>query len=203
MPSLVGAGGKDLYRKVFVDHDAKAAGSDAMQHVFDVMAQVRPLRRCRQPQPQVERCLLALVETDKAALMILGDWAKGDFAAANKVLGKDFGCQMAPGTQDAYVMTVDVFVFPVNNKPDQKVAQEKLATLMMDPVVQTEFNAFKGSIPSRLDANVAELDACAQLGQKVMAGGAANQLPTLPSPSARTRRVSSRICWATSGASRR
>ena len=29
----------------------------------------------------------------------------------------------------------------------------------------------------RLDANIAELDACAQLGQKVMAGGAANQLP--------------------------
>jgi glucose/mannose transport system substrate-binding protein len=48
---------------------------------------------------------------------------------------------------------------------------------MMDPAVQTEFNAFKGSIPSRLDANIAELDACAQLGQKVMAGGAANQLP--------------------------
>jgi len=120
---------------------------------------------------------LALVETDKAALMILGDWAKGDFAAANKTIGKDFGCQMAPGNQDSYVMTVDVFVFPVNDKPDQKVAQDKLATLMMDPAVQTEFNAFKGSIPSRLDANVAELDACAQLGQKVMAGGAANQLP--------------------------
>jgi glucose/mannose transport system substrate-binding protein len=117
------------------------------------------------------------VESDKAALMILGDWAKGDFAAANKTLGKDFGCQMAPGTQDAYVMTVDVFVFPVNNKPDQKLAQQKLATLMMDPVVQTEFNGFKGSIPSRLDANIAGLDACAQLGQKVMAGGAANQLP--------------------------
>jgi glucose/mannose transport system substrate-binding protein len=109
--------------------------------------------------------------------MILGDWAKGDFAAANKVVGKDFGCQMAPGNQDAYVMTVDVFVFPVNDKPDQKAAQEKLATLMMDPAVQIEFNAFKGSLPSRLDANVAELDQCARLGQKVMAGGTANQLP--------------------------
>jgi glucose/mannose transport system substrate-binding protein len=108
---------------------------------------------------------------------VLGDWAKGDFAAANKVVGKDFGCQMAPGNQDAYVMTVDVFVFPVNNKPDQKAAQDKLATLMMDPAVQTEFNAFKGALPARLDANVAELDACAQLGQKVLAGGEANQLP--------------------------
>ena len=48
---------------------------------------------------------------------------------------------------------------------------------MMDPAVQTEFNAFKGSLPARLDANIADLDACAQMGQKVMAGGAANQLP--------------------------
>jgi glucose/mannose transport system substrate-binding protein len=173
---LVGAGGKDLYRQVFVDYDAKAAGSDGMRHVFDVMGQIRQYVDAGSPNRKWNDSL-ALVETDKAALMVLGDWAKGDFAAANKTVGKDFGCQLAPGNQDAYVMTVDVFVFPVNDKPDQKVAQGKLATLMMDPAVQTEFNAFKGSIPSRLDANVAELDACAQLGQKVMAGGAANQLP--------------------------
>jgi glucose/mannose transport system substrate-binding protein len=173
---LVGVGGKDEYRAVLVDHDPKAAGNGKMQHVFDVMGQVRQYVDAGSPNRKWNDSL-ALVETDKAALMMLGDWAKGDFAAAHKVVGKDFGCRMAPGNQDAYVMTVDVFVFPVNDKPDQKAAQDKLATLMMDPVVQTEFNALKGSLPSRLDANVAELDACAQLGQKVMAGGAANQLP--------------------------
>jgi glucose/mannose transport system substrate-binding protein len=172
---LAGAGGKDLYREVFVDHDAKAAGSDGVQHVFDVMGQVRPYVDAGSPNRKWNDSL-ALVETDKAALMIVGDWAKGDFAAAHKVVGKDFGCQMAPGNQ-AYVMTVDVFVFPVNNKPDQKAAQDKLATLMMDPVVQTEFNKFKGSLPARRDANIGELDACAQLGQKVLAGGPANQMP--------------------------
>ena len=173
---LIGTGGKDLHRKVFVDHDAKAAGSESVQHVFDVMAQIRPYVDAGSPNRKWNDSL-ALVETDKAALMVLGDWAKGDFAAANKVLGKDFGCQMAPGNQEAYVMTVDVFAFPVNNKPDQKVAQDKLAMLMMDPEVQVEFNKFKGSIPSRLDAETGELDACAQLGKKVMAGGEANQLP--------------------------
>ena len=173
---LIGTGGKDLHRKVFVDHDAKAAGSESVQHVFDVMAQIRPYVDAGSPNRKWNDSL-ALVETDKAALMVLGDWAKGDFAAANKVLGKDFGCQMAPGNQEAYVMTVDVFAFPVNNKPDQKVAQDKLAMLMMDPEVQVEFNKFKGSIPSRLDAETGDLDACAQLGKKVMAGGEANQLP--------------------------
>ena len=173
---LAGAGGKDLYRKVFVEHDAKAAGSDDMRHVFEIMGQIRQYVDAGSPNRKWNDSL-ALVQNNKAALMVVGDWAKGDFAAANKRLGTDYGCQMAPGNQDAYVMTVDVFVFPVNNKPDEKAAQQKLAQLMMDPAVQTEFNAFKGALPARLDANVAELDACAQLGQKVLAGGAANQLP--------------------------
>ena len=173
---LAGAGGKDLYRKVWVDHDAKAAGSDAMVHVFDLMGQLRQYVDPGSPNRKWNDTL-ALVENNKAALMILGDWAKGDFLAAGKKLGSDYGCQMAPGNQDAYVMTVDVFVFPVNDKPDQKAAQDKLAQIMMDPAVQTEFNANKGALPARLDANIAELDDCAKLGQKVMAGGPANQLP--------------------------
>jgi glucose/mannose transport system substrate-binding protein len=174
---LAGAGGKDLYRKVFVAHDAKAAGGDGMQHVFDVMGRIRQYVDPGAISSRKWNDSLALVETDKAALMVVGDWAKGDFAAAKKVVGKDFGCQMAPGNQDAYVMTVDVFVFPQNNKPDQQEAQDKLATMMMDPAVQTEFNSFKGALPARLDANIADLDACAKLGQKVLTGGDANQLP--------------------------
>jgi glucose/mannose transport system substrate-binding protein len=173
---LAGAGGKDLYRKVWVDHDAKAAGSADMVHVFDLMGKLRQYVDAGSPNRKWNDTL-ALVETNKAALMIVGDWAKGDFAAAGKKLGTDYGCQMAPGNQDAYVMTVDVFVFPKNSKPDQQAAQDKLAQLMMDPAVQTRFNAFKGALPARLDANIADLDACAQLGQKVMSGGAANQLP--------------------------
>jgi glucose/mannose transport system substrate-binding protein len=170
---LAGAGGKDLYRKVWVDHDAKAAGSADMVHVFDLMGSLRQYVDAGSPNRKWNDTL-ALVETNKAALMIVGDWAKGDFAAAGKKLGTDYGCQMAPGNQDAYVMTVDVFVFPKNSKPDQQAAQDKLAQLMMDPAVQTRFNAFKGALPARLDANIADLDACAQLGQKVMSGGAAN-----------------------------
>jgi glucose/mannose transport system substrate-binding protein len=173
---LVGVGGKDLYRKVWVDHDPKAAGSAEMAHVFDVMGQLRQYVDAGSPGRKWNDTL-ALVETNKAALMIVGDWAKGDFAAASKKLGADYGCQMAPGNQDAYVMTVDVFVFPKTDKADQITAQNKLAQLMMDPAVQTQFNAFKGALPARLDADIADLDACAKLGQKVMAGGPANQLP--------------------------
>jgi glucose/mannose transport system substrate-binding protein len=173
---VAGVGGKDLYRKVWVDHDAKAAGSAEMVHVFDEMGKLRQYVDAGSPNRKWNDTL-ALVENNKAALMIVGDWAKGDFAAAHKKLGADYGCMMAPGNHNAYVMTVDVFVFPKTSNADQQAAQRKLATLMMDPAVQTTFNAFKGALPARLDANISDLDACAKLGQKVMAGGAANQLP--------------------------
>ncbi len=173
---LAGVGGKDLYREVWVSHDAKAAGSVKMVHVFQVMGQLRQYVDAGSTNRKWNDTL-ALVENNKAAFMIVGDWAKGDFAAANKKLGTDYGCMMAPGNESAYVMTVDVFVFPKNTNADQQTAQRKLAAMMMDPAVQIEFNKFKGSIPSRLDANVTNLDTCAKLGKSVMAGGAANQLP--------------------------
>ena len=42
---------------------------------------------------------------------------------------------------------------------------------------QIAFTRYKGSVPSRLDANIAVLDRCAQQGQQVMAMGPAHQLP--------------------------
>jgi len=174
--TLAGVGGKDVYRKIFVDHDATAAGGEAVRRAFETMGKIRQYADAGGSNRKWNDTL-ALVETNKAAFMIAGDWAKGDFSAAGMTPGKEYGCLLAPGTQDGYIMTVDVFAFPKVTKPDQIAAQRKLAELMMDPAVQVEFNKYKGSLPSRLDADVESLDACAQLGQKVMAGGDANQLP--------------------------
>jgi len=174
--ALAGVSGKEVYRKVFVDHDAAAAGSESVRKAFETMGKIRQYADAGGANRKWNDTL-ALVETSKAAFMIAGDWAKGDFSAAGMTVGKEYGCAPAPGTQDAYVMTVDVFAFPKVTKPDQVAAQRKLAELMMDPAVQVEFNKFKGSLPARLDADVGSLDACAQTGQKVMAGSDANQLP--------------------------
>jgi glucose/mannose transport system substrate-binding protein len=174
--TLAGVSGKDVYRKIFVNHDATAAGGEAVRRAFETMGKIRQYADAGGSNRKWNDTL-ALVETNKAAFMIAGDWAKGDFSAAGMTPGKEYGCALAPGTQDGYIMTVDVFAFPKVDKPDQIAAQRKLAELMMDPAVQVEFNKYKGSLPSRLDADVESLDTCAQLGQKVMAGGETNQLP--------------------------
>jgi glucose/mannose transport system substrate-binding protein len=45
---------------------------------------------------------------------------------------------------------------------DKQEAGIKLAQAVMDPAVQEEFNAIKGSLPARLDVPVNRLDPCGQ-----------------------------------------
>jgi glucose/mannose transport system substrate-binding protein len=176
MALLAGVGGTETFRSVAEQHDAKAAGGDGVHKTFEVLGRLRPFVDAGSPNRKWNDTL-ALVETNKAALMIVGDWAKGDLAAAKLKIDEDWGCALAPGTQDAYIMTPNSFAFPKTDKADQIAAQRKLAEVLMDPTVQTEYTFYKGSIPSRLDADIKSLDRCAQMGQKVMAAGPAHQLP--------------------------
>jgi glucose/mannose transport system substrate-binding protein len=176
MALLAGVAGSDTYMSVAAQHDAKAAGGDKVLRVFETMGRLRQYVDAGSPNRKWNDTL-ALVETNKAALMIVGDWAKGDLAAANLKIDEDWGCALAPGSQDAYIVTTNSFAFPKTDKPDQIAAQRKLAEVLMDPAVQTEYTFYKGSIPSRLDADIKSLDRCAKQGQTVMAKGPAHQLP--------------------------
>ncbi len=176
MALLAASAGNDGYMAIVTQHDAKAAARPGVQTAFEVMGKLRQYVDAGSPNRKWNDTL-ALVETNKAAMMIVGDWAKGDLAAANLKLDEDWGCELAPGSQDGYVITTNSFAFPKTDKPDQIAAQHKLAEVFMDPAVQTDYTFYKGSIPSRLDANIKSLDRCARQGQKVMAEGPSHQLP--------------------------
>ncbi|MDE2200946.1 MAG: carbohydrate ABC transporter substrate-binding protein [Rhodospirillales bacterium] len=176
MSLLAGVGGPQVYSQVTNDHDAKVAGSAAVQRVFQVYGALRQYVDAGSPNRKWNDSL-SLVETNKAAFMIVGDWASGDFAANHLTFGKDFGCSLAPGSQDAYIMVTDAMAFPASNKPEQVAARAKLVGVVMDPAVQAEFNVYKGSLPAMLNTDVSKLDPCAQLGYKVMLKGPTHQLP--------------------------
>lgn len=172
---LIGEGGKSLEKQILGDLDAKAAGSDGVVKSFETFRKLKAYIDADSPNRKWNDTL-KLVANDKAALQVIGDWGKGEFNAAGKVPGKDYGCALAPGN-DAYVMVADVFMFPKGSDATHTEEQKKLAQMMMDPTVQTKFNSFKGAIPPRLDSDVASLDSCAKLGQSVLAKGAEYQLP--------------------------
>ncbi len=176
MTILAGEAGGQTFLAIASDHDAKAAASPGVQATFEVMGKLRQYVDAGSPNRAMIDTL-SLVETNKAAFQIVGDWVKADFAAAHLALDRDYGCALAPNTQDSYVMTVDAFAFPKLDKPDQVKAQLTLAELAMEPAIQTRFALQKGSLPARLDADVSAFDHCSQLGHKVLAEGPTHQLP--------------------------
>jgi glucose/mannose transport system substrate-binding protein len=58
-------------------------------------------------------------------------------------------------------------------------SQEKLARLVVSPSVQVDYNALKGSVPVRRDADPARMDSCARASWTTFAQGAAVQAPSL------------------------
>lgn len=111
----------------------------------------------------------ALVIQGKAAMQLMGDWAKGEFASAGKVAGKDFGCAIIGSKGGGYVMGGDIFAFPKLKDPAAAKAQVTLAKLLVEPETQILFNQKKGSIPVRIDVDASRLDLCAQKAMKLVA----------------------------------
>ncbi|NRA63322.1 MAG: carbohydrate ABC transporter substrate-binding protein [Pseudobacteriovorax sp.] len=158
---LLGVGGADLYNKVLVDLDSSAAKSPKMLEVF------KTLRKISTYLPKDRKGLdwdkaTKLIIDNKAGMQFMGDWAKGEFMTKNLVPGKDFICAPAPGTDKAFIYTIDAFAF-FKTKGDKAVAaQNKLAETIMTKEFQNEFNKRKGSIPVRTDMDMSGFDSCAK-----------------------------------------
>ena len=67
-----------------------------------------------------------------ALVQVMGDWAKGEFKAANKEAGKDFLCYRFPGTDGSVIYNTDMFAM-FNVSADRKAAQLALADATMSP----------------------------------------------------------------------
>ena len=105
----------------------------------------------------------AMVIEGKAAMQVMGDWARGEFAVAGKEAMVDYSC-VIPGKEKYVALGGDVFVFPKNDDPKVKDTQLAMASMMVNPTVQAKFNNAKGSLPMRLDVDTSAADACMQMG---------------------------------------
>jgi glucose/mannose transport system substrate-binding protein len=112
-----------------------------------------------------------LVLRGKAAMNIMGDWAKGYFTSNGWQVGTDFGWAPAPGTKGSFIVVTDTFGLPKKVK-NRQAALYWLAVLG-SVEGQDAFNPKKGSIPARIDANKSQYDA---YSQGAMADFASNAL---------------------------
>ncbi|WP_038172948.1 ABC transporter substrate-binding protein [Vibrio pacinii] len=152
--------GSEDYNKAFVDLDMDVLSGDKMVEVFTKFKKVRDYVDANSPGRDWN-VATSMVINGEAAMQIMGDWAKGEFTAAGKVPGKDYICAPAPGTAGQFTFNIDSFAFfELSNKDNQK-AQQDLASTILTKEFQEVFNLNKGSIPVRLDMDMAKFDQCA------------------------------------------
>lgn len=160
---LLHMGGRDLYMKFYGDKDVNAVKSAEFRSVLEKFKRLRSYADAGFAGRNWNDTT-ALLVTDKAGFQTVGDWAKGEFIAAGKTAGKEFGCFQGWGPKAPYMVSGDVFVLPKTSNKDAIAAQLLMAKVITSPATQVAFNVKKGSIPIRPDVDTSGLDACAQAG---------------------------------------
>jgi glucose/mannose transport system substrate-binding protein len=162
---VLGVGGAKFYNDALMKLDQKALTSATMTKSLETFRKIKGYTDAAAPGRDWNLAT-AMVIQEKAAFQFMGDWAKGEFAAAGKVPGKDYICAAAPGTDKAYTFNVDSFaMFKLKDAGAQK-AQSDLAAAIMGTEFQEIFNLNKGSIPVRLNMKMDKFDDCAKLSAK-------------------------------------
>ena len=162
---VLGVGGAKFYNDALVKLDQKALTSATMTKSLETFRKIKSYTDAASPGRDWNLATAMVIKGD-AAFQFMGDWAKGEFAAAGKTPGKDYICAAAPGTGNAYTFNVDSFaMFKLKDANAQK-AQADLAAAIMGTQFQEVFNLNKGSIPVRLKMDMAKFDDCAKLSAK-------------------------------------
>jgi glucose/mannose transport system substrate-binding protein len=158
--AVLSAGGPTLYRRALLELQPDALGGAQMVAVF---RQLQSLRELVDDDATGRPWNFAtqMVARGKAGMQVMGDWAKGELLKQGHQAGRDFICFPYPGTEGAFVFVADMFAMP-SLGPQRATAQEALASTLIDPQVQADFNRVKGSLPVRSDVSLDGYDDCAQ-----------------------------------------
>ena len=158
---LIGLQGRDFFNQAIAKQDPAALAGPKMVQVFDEFRKALSYTDANRAGRDWNAAT-QMVITGKAGMQFMGDWAKGEFALANMVPGKDFICSSAPGDGHVFVWEIDEFAFFKQTNPAVQKVQYQLAAVVLDPAVQVAFNMRKGSIPVRSDLDTSKFDSCAQ-----------------------------------------
>jgi glucose/mannose transport system substrate-binding protein len=159
---------KDLFQKAFVEGDVDALRSEGMVKAFEQMR----LMVDKYMDPAIAGrdydTASNMMANGDALFFIMGDWEIGTLKAVGKDPGNDILCGQAPTDwgQPGFILNSDSVVFFQQSDPDFQEGQKLLASLILSPEFQTEFNIAKGSIPARTDVDLSNgFNACQEISQ--------------------------------------
>ncbi|MAU19821.1 MAG: ABC transporter substrate-binding protein [Martelella sp.] len=164
----VAIGGVDNYLAVNGDKDPDAVMSDENRAIWEAFAQARTMVDDAYSGRDWNVATNMVIQGDAAA-QIMGDWAQGEFAQAGQEAGVDYDCLPGLGNNPVLDTGGDAFYFPKTDDPDITAAQLELASMLVSPETQVEFNLVKGSLPVRGDVDLEAANACMKKGIEILA----------------------------------
>jgi glucose/mannose transport system substrate-binding protein len=169
--------GPEYYRQLFVRLDPQAASD---KRLLQALSHLRTMKGWMQ-LPLEEQSWPDAVRRfarREGAMLVMGDWAKAELNEWGYATDDEFSCAPMPGTAKLHLYSVDTLAM-LGAEGSRMAAQEKLARLVVTPAVQQQFNAAKGAVPVRRDADPSGMDSCARDSWTTFASGAAAQAPSL------------------------
>ncbi len=171
---VLAEGGADFYRALFIARDPNAYSS---VELGAALMRLRGLKKWMS-KPVLERpwtdMARQLADGD-AAMMVMGDWVKGELNAWGLATDVQFGCVAVPGTGALHLYNVDTLAMlaPRQGSPSHRPAQEKLAAIALSASVQSDYNQIKGSVPVLRNPLLSKMDGCARASWTLFAAGGA------------------------------
>lgn len=175
---LLSEAGPALYRRMLEQRDLAAFDDPALERLRAWRNLALPASTAAAPGERPWTDVVADFAGERAAMMIMGDWARGELGALGLEGERDFACRAVPGTAQAHLFSIDTLAMLAGNGGSQ-ADQEKMAELLGSATLQLGYNRIKGSIPVRRDVPVDELDPCAQASFHLFANPNTPRVPSL------------------------
>ena len=173
---VLAEGGADYYRDLFVRHSAQAVLDGRL---LVALTHLRSMKGWMQAPDEVPWTVsVRRFARHETAMLVMGDWAKAEMNAWGYSTDDEFSCAPMPGTGKLHLYSVDTLSM-FSKDYGHMAAQEKLARLAATPAMQQQYNALKGSVPVRRDADPASMDSCARASWLAFAKGAPAQVPSM------------------------
>ena len=164
---LAAIGGPEIYNRLYAEEpDVTVFDTPELRKAIEVVRafseEATPESENR-PWNETTNTVIA----GQALFHIMGDWMKGEWLAAGKVPGVDFGCEVIPGAL-AVPVTSDAMGVLGGQPADVDAAEMDLVAAFVDPVVSAKANQAKGSTSPRSDAPTEFRDACNQVAMDAL-----------------------------------
>ncbi|NTS77752.1 extracellular solute-binding protein [Catenovulum sp. SM1970] len=172
-------GGATWYQKAFSQLDRSALTSSEMIKVLKIFKRLKDY--CSVDTVGRDFTLVSAdIVNRKAAIQIMGDWAKGELDAGGMQIDKDYYYWPLPNQNNEFSYAADTFLMFKQQEGDRIKAQSALAEILMSKDGQAAYNKQKGSLPSRLDCDVSQFDGYGKSTHKAFSE-AANKSTLVPS----------------------